>query len=341
MNINPVLSLTIFFVIVGIILAFIWPKFGIAALYKKASRNNRKVMIEDALKHIFDYEYQGLKSTLNSIAGNLGISTDKASRLVQNLKKVKLVTLEDQEVSLSSDGRSYALRVIRVHRLWENYLAEETGVQETDWHDEAELIEHLMTQEEADLLSAKMGNPKYDPHGDPIPTPEGKIPVRKGKSLNKIESGEIVRILHIEDEPKAIYTQLIAQGLFIGKEILIVERTSDKIKIASDGEERIIALLLASKVSVETVINEEFKNEKLRNLIDLKPGEKATVIGIAPTCRGQQRRRLLDFGIVPKSEISILMNSPLNDPTAYLVKDTIVALRNDQAKLVLIERHLN
>jgi len=341
MNINPVLSLTIFFVIVGIILAFIWPKFGIAALYKEASRNNRKVMIEDALKHIFDYEYQGLKSTLNSIAGNLGISTDKASRLVQNLKKVKLVTLEDQEVSLSSDGRSYALRVIRVHRLWENYLAEETGVQETDWHDEAELIEHLMTQEEADLLSAKMGNPKYDPHGDPIPTPEGKIPVRKGKSLNKIESGEIVRILHIEDEPKAIYTQLIAQGLFIGKEILIVERTSDKIKIASDGEERIIALLLASKVSVETVINEEFKNEKLRNLIDLKPGEKATVIGIAPTCRGQQRRRLLDFGIVPKSEISILMNSPLNDPTAYLVKDTIVALRNDQAKLVLIERHLN
>lgn len=336
-EVNPVTSLIVFGLLLGVILLFIWPKYGLIALYKKSAKNNKRVLIEDALKHVFDYEYQGLKATLNSIAGNLEITTDKASKLVESLKKLNLVNLTDQEVTLTDDGRSYALRIIRIHRLWENYLAEETGIKETDWHDLAELIEHSMTQTEADALSAKMGNPKFDPHGDPIPTSEGEIPVRKGKSLNSVESGEIVRITHIEDEPKIIYEQLIAQGLFIGKEILIVEKSNEKIKIAADGEEQVLAALLASKVTVEPIVVEDFKNEKLRTLIDLKPGEKAEIFNIAPTCRGQQRRRLLDFGIVPEAEISVLMKSPLKDPTAYVIKDTIVALRQDQAKLVLLK----
>ncbi len=336
-EVNPVMSLIVFGLILGIILLFIGPKYGLIALYKKAAKNNKRVMIEDSLKHVFDYEYHGLKATLNSIAGNLEISTDKASKLVESLKKLNLVKLNDQEVTLTDDGRSYALRIIRIHRLWENYLAEETGIKESDWHEHAELIEHSMTQSEADALSAKMGNPKFDPHGDPIPTPEGKIPDRKGKSLNSVDSGQIVKITHIEDEPKVIYTQLIAQGLFIGKEILIVEKSDSKMKIAADGEEQVIAALLASKVTVEPIVIEEFKNEKLRTLVDLKPGEQAEIYNIAPTCRGQQRRRLLDFGIVPEAEISVLMKSPLNDPTAYVVKDTIVALRKEQAKLVLLK----
>ena len=72
-------------------------------------------------------------------------------------------------------------------------------------------------------------------------------------------------------------------------------------------------------------------------MIDLKPGEEAEVIHVSPTCRGQQRRRLLDFGIVPGTNISIHMNSPMRDPVAYLVKDTIVALRKNQARKVLIK----
>lgn len=275
--------------------------------------------------------------TLNSIAGNIGISGDKTSKIVDNLKSLQLVSINDQEISLTNDGRTYALRVIRVHRLWENYLAEETGVQEIDWHDEAEEVEHYLSQEEADKLSARMGNPKFDPHGDPIPATDGTVLEKKGSLLNTIKAGDVAKIIHVEDEPKAIYSQLVAQGFYPGKELLVVEKTQNKIIIATDGDKRILTPLLASKVSVNVLPDKEFVNEKIKTLMDLKPGEVGEVLNVSPNCRGQQRRRLLDFGIVPGTKVSIHMNSPLNDPVAYLVKNTIVALRRNHANKVLIK----
>lgn len=336
-TVSPFLSLGIFFLLIVILLLVFWPNKGLAYYYRKLNQNSKRVLIEDALKHIYDYESHKLNVTLNSIAGNLNISADKASKIVQSLKKLKLVKLNNQLITLTEDGKTYALRVIRVHRLWENYLAEETGLKEIDWHDEAEKVEHLLSQEDADILSAKMGNPKFDPHGDPIPANDGSYFFNKGKLLNNIEIGQVVKILHIEDEPKTIYTQLIDQGFYPGKEIKIVARSDEKITIAADGEEIKLSLLFASKVSVEILLEQEFSNEKIKTLVDLKPGETAKVIKVAPICRGQQRRRLLDFGIVPGASITVHMNNPLKDPIAYLVKDTIVALRKNQAKLVLIK----
>lgn len=336
LEVNPYLALIIF-VVLGVILLYIfWPQKGLVAKYRKVVSNSNRVLMEDALKHIYDYESHKLVPTLNSIAGNLAVSGDKASNIVENLKKLDLVKLDNQSIFLTSDGKAYALRVIRIHRLWENYLAEETGVRDVDWHDEAEKVEHILTQEDADQLSAKMGNPKFDPHGDPIPDTDGKVLEKRGYLLNSVEKGKVVKILHIEDEPKAIYLKVLEQGLYPGKEIKILDKLNNKLTIAADGKESTIGSLVASKISVEILENKEFINEKIRTLVDLKIGEIAEVINVSPNCRGQQRRRLLDFGIVPGSTISIHMNSPLNDPTAYLVKETIVALRKNQANQVLI-----
>jgi len=82
-------------------------------------------------------------------------------------------------LNLTSDGRSYALRIIRVHRLWEKYLADETSVSENEWHQKAEEVEHLITPEQADTLAAQIGNPVFDPHGDPIPSASGLLPSKK------------------------------------------------------------------------------------------------------------------------------------------------------------------
>ncbi|MEE9429609.1 MAG: FeoA domain-containing protein [Melioribacteraceae bacterium] len=337
LSINPITALTIFFLILGLLVIFFWPQKGIYTRYKRGIINTKRALIEDALKHIYDYEYRNLIPTLNSIAGNLNITTDSSTDLIAELKNHSLINFNNQKISLTTEGRSYALRVIRIHRLWENYLAEETGYTELDWHDEAELVEHKMSREEADKLAAKMGNPKYDPHGDPIPTSEGALPSKKGKHLNDIQVGEIVRVTHIEDEPKAIYAQLLAQGFYPGKEIQVIDANSEKIKIAMDGEERIVTPLLATGVTVQTISKPEFINEKLKNLLDLKSGEEAEVLKISPMVRGQQRRRLLDFGILPGAKISILMKSPLQDPIGYLVKDTIVALRKKQAELIFVK----
>ena len=336
-QINPFIALAVFIAIILLVIYIYLPKKGLLFNYNKVRTNTKRVLIEDALKHMYDYESHQLITTLNSIAGNLGVSVDKASKIVENLKKLNLVKLDNQSLTLTKDGKSYALRVIRIHRLWENYLAEETGVGEVDWHDEAEKVEHKLTQQDADELAARMGNPKFDPHGDPIPDTHGNILENKGKFLNSLEIGNIAKVIHIEDEPKAIYLKLLEKGLYPGKQVLIVDKSNKNITIAADGDEFDLGSIVASKVTVEVLDQKEFSNEKLRTLMDLKPGEVGEVVNVSPNCRGQQRRRLLDFGIVPGSSVSIHMHSPLNDPTAYLVKETFVALRKNQANKVLIK----
>jgi DtxR family Mn-dependent transcriptional regulator len=336
-NIHPIVALTVFAIILIILIVIFYPKWGLISRYKKVTKNTQRVFMEDALKHLYDYESHGLVATLNSIAGNLSITVDKTSKIVENLKNLKLVFLEQQKISLSKEGRAYALRVIRIHRLWESYLAEETGVKELDWHDEAEEVEHILSQEAANELSAKIGNPKFDPHGDPIPTQDGQVFFRKGDLLNNVEVGQVVKIIHIEDEPKSIYIKLLDQGFHPGKKIKILDKENDNLVIAIDGDEKELECLFASKLTVQVINDLEFVNEKVKTLADIGLGEVAEVVTIANNCRGQQRRRLLDFGIVPGAKVSIHMKNPLNDPTAYSVKDTIVALRKIQAKKIIIK----
>ena len=110
--------------IVTIILLF-YPNKGIIATLKRTKYANKKVLIEDALKYLYNCEYNQTYCTLNSIAGNLSISADEATDIITKLESLGLVNAEKNELELTSDGRSYALRVIRVHRLWEKYLADE------------------------------------------------------------------------------------------------------------------------------------------------------------------------------------------------------------------------
>ncbi|PID60978.1 MAG: hypothetical protein CR986_03345 [Ignavibacteriae bacterium] len=336
LEISPVIALLVFFVIVMLLISLFYPGKGLFHKYKRMQQNDNRVLIEDALKHIFDYENQNLSPTLNSLAGNMGVSTDKISDIIKELKSHKLILLQEHKISLTNSGKIYALKIIRIHRLWESYLAEETGVKELDWHDEAEKVEHTMTQKDADELSAKMGNPKFDPHGDPIPTTDGKVFNVSGKLLNNVGDNKIVKILHIEDEPKSIYSELRDKGLHKGKEIKIISKSENGLKIALDGKEIKLTSIAASKVLVDVLEKSEFINKKSKTLADLSIGEIGKVIQLLPTCRGQQRRRLLDFGIVPGAEISVYMKNPLDDPAAYLVKDTIVALRNNQAQEIEI-----
>ncbi len=81
---------------------------------------------------------------------------------------------------LTEPGRDYATQVVRAHRLWETYLAEETGLDESQWHARAHRREHELSRSEIDELAARIGNPTHDPHGDPIPTSEGDLPARAG-----------------------------------------------------------------------------------------------------------------------------------------------------------------
>jgi DtxR family Mn-dependent transcriptional regulator len=323
-------------VVLVILMWMFWPEKGLFARLSRMKMNNERIHLEDALKYLFDCEYRNMSCEMNSIAGNLNISLDKTSYLVERLLALGLINSRDQNITLTDTGRSYALRVIRVHRIWEKYLAEETGTAQADWHNEADRLEHEVTSEETEKLAAQMGNPVFDPHGDPIPTLRGEIPEPKGKPLSHMQKGETARIIHIEDEPKSIYEQLVVQGLYPGMDVYVTEVGENKITFAAGGDEYTLTPLFAAQITVELISEKVQVSEKYELLSSLKIGEKAEIKGISPNCRGQQRRRLMDLGIVPGSLVSAEMKSASGDPVGYRIMGTTIGIRKQQADLIFI-----
>ncbi|MFQ5822967.1 MAG: iron dependent repressor, metal binding and dimerization domain protein [bacterium] len=336
--INPFTSLIVASLTVTLISFIFWPKSGFFWKWQRGTRNTMRVLIEDALKHLYDLEYQGLKCRLQSISGTLSISGEQAAKLMARLESLGLVKSQDEGFQLTSEGRSYALRMIRIHRLWERYLADETGLAETEWHNRAEILEHHMTDEEAEALAANVGHPSYDPHGDPIPTPSGSLPPKQGQALTDLAEGKLAQIIHIEDEPNAIYAQLVAQGLHPGVQLRMLEKTPERIHFIADGEENVLAPVVASNVTVVPLPKQQKIEGPYDSLVSLNIGEKGEVIGISKACHGQQRRRLLDLGVIPGTVISVEMRSAGGDPTAYNIRGASIALRNKQAEMIHIRR---
>lgn len=333
---EPLTLLFIGLLIVLFFIALLYPNKGLLAIWKKSKYTSKKALIEDALKYLYNCEYNGINCTLNGIAGNLSISADDATDILSRLESMGMVSTQEDNLKLTSDGRSYALRVIRVHRLWEKYLADETSVSANEWHQKAEEIEHTLTPEQADQLAAQIGNPVYDPHGDPIPSSQGELPIKKGKSLTEMHVGEFANIIHIEDEPNAIYSQILAQGLYLGMQIRLLEISDRRIKFVANGEECILSPLIAKNITVGILHFEKPVEGKFKTLSSLKIGEQGTILGIAKSLRGQQRRRLMDLGIVPGTAIEAQLESVSRDPVAYKVRGSVVALRKQQADRIYL-----
>ncbi|MCB0668321.1 MAG: DtxR family transcriptional regulator [Saprospiraceae bacterium] len=338
LEIQPGIQLLIGIGIVAMLIWIFWPGHGLISLFSRTKMNSQRVQLEDALKYLFDCEYKKKVCDINSIAGNLQISVDKAGRLIQKMLSLELVSLTDHYIQLTDAGRSYALRVIRVHRIWERYLADETGVQQTDWHLQADQLEHYVTNEDTEKIAAKLGHPVFDPHGDPIPTIEGEIPHQKGKSLADMKEGEIGNIIHIEDEPKSIYEQLVVQGLYPGMQVYVTDVSDRSITIVADGEECNLTPLFANQITVELQAKNTTVQSKYELLSSLKVGEAGEVVGISPNLRGPQRRRLMDLGFVPGSLVSAEIKSASGDPTGYRVMGTTIGIRRKQADMIFINK---
>ncbi|MCI0492253.1 MAG: metal-dependent transcriptional regulator [Planctomycetes bacterium] len=316
-----------------------WPGIGVLARWQRTRLNTRRILIEDALKHLYDYEYQQLTATHRSLAGALSISGDEAARLLEGLQSLELLRAQGEHLVLTDDGRAYALRVIRMHRLWERYLADETGVNETEWHHQAEVKEHQLTPEQADALAVRMGNPSYDPHGDPIPTATGEIPVKRGIALTKLQPYEHAEVVHIEDEPDVVYAQLVAQDIHPGIHIRMISIDKDKVQLEADGIENALAPIIAANVTVVPVDRTETIERHEATLADLPLGGSGRVVAISRACRGPQRRRMMDLGILPGTTITAEMRGIGGDPTAYMIRGATIALRMNQAKMIHIQRN--
>lgn len=338
MQLDPLIAILIGVLVIVLVIILFLPNIGLVARLKSGAKNTEKVFMEDILKYVYDCEYKGVKCTANSVTGNLDISSEIVIRILGKLRTLSLIEIDNREIELTEEGRTYALRIIRVHRIWERYLADETSVTEVEWHPRADLKEHSLSLNDANKLAAQLGNPVFDPHGDPIPTAKGEIPSHKGVSLNMMEPGQLVTILHVEDEPSTVYAQLVALGLHAHMKLKILEVSKDKVRFMTDKEEVVLAPLFAANITVVALEETYEFNEDTEILSDLKLGESAKIIALSPACRGQQRRRLMDMGVIPGSIIKSLMKSPTGEPTAYTVMGATIAFRKEQANQIYIKR---
>ncbi len=338
--IEPVRALLGAAVILGCAWFLIRPGSGYFWRWRRARRLTERVLMEDLLKHVYNCEYQQQIATVESLSGALGIPPGRASDLLVRAGVRGLTVSDGGSLRLTTQGRDYALRILRVHRLWEHYLAEETGVAAADWHSEAERREHDLSTEDVERLDRRMGFPVYDPHGDPIPTVAGDIAPRRGTHLTEHPVGVAAVIVHIEDEPEPVYAQLAAEGLHVGMRIELIEVLPQRVRFWADGEEHVLAPLLADHISVTAVSNgiEEEASDEL--LSGLRTGEVGRVVRLSGSCRGLERRRLMDLGILPGTRIQVDMRSPSGDPTAYRIRGTTIALREEQARQVQIRVQL-
>lgn len=335
--VDPGFALAVFAGLVALLAALLWPRAGVLARIARASRLTERVLLEDALKHVYTCESIGRTPTRQSVAGQLEISAGKAADLLSRLAEHGLVRLEASGPRLTDTGRESALRLVRTHRLWERYLADRTGVPAGEWHAEADAKEHTLTPAETEALAARLGHPAWDPHGDPIPTPGGELPDVHGLTLAGAEPGRTVEIVHLEDEPREIYDALLSDGLSLGARIDVLERTDHTVRVRARGREWPLSAEVARNVSVRVLPEGTRADELVSTLLDLEVGENGRVIDISPACQGSQRRRLLDLGVVRGTEIVPELVSVGGDPVAYRIRGALVALRREQAEWIRIE----
>ena len=338
-SVDPLQALLIFGVVAALLVVLAWPTWGLIPRLFRQARMTERVLLEDALKQVHQTEEGAGVATVESLAGALEVSRGIAVRLIERLADHGLALSEEGRISLTEAGRAYALRMVRTHRLLERYLADQTGMAPEEWHDVAEQREHALSDAQAEALSATLGHPRYDPHGDPITTATGELPARQGRPLSAFSPGAAVTVAHLEDEPREAFERLVALGLRPGAQLRLLAGVPNEVRFRFDGREQVLPRVVADQVTAEPMAAGESLDERVHaTLADLTQGQQARVVRLSAACQGPQRRRLLDLGVVPGTVITSQFSSPGGDPIAYSIRGALIALRRTQAELIQVER---
>lgn len=217
--------------------------------------------VEDYLKALFELGGKSVKTQL--LADALSVSPASVTGMLRKLAELRLVDYERyQGASLTPAGRKVALETIRHHRLIETYLAEALGYAWFDVHDEAEKLEHHISEEFEDRIAAALGHPTHDPHGDPIPSREGVVPAHVGAPLSGFTATGRLLITRITVKEREVLRFLDDHGVRPGSELDLLERdplggTVTVRALPADGVDGAelaplpLALALAEKIYVE------------------------------------------------------------------------------------------
>jgi DtxR family transcriptional regulator, Mn-dependent transcriptional regulator len=199
--------------------------------------------VGDYIKAIWDLGGVGSAST-KDVADRLLVSPASVSNMFVRLQEMGLVKYERyQGASLTERGRVEALRLIRRHRLIETFLLEHLGYDWQEVHDEAERLEHAVSDGFTERLAAFLGHPDHDPHGGPIPSSEGILEADDSFPLSQAVAGKTLRISKVRDEDAEMLDYLGDRNLVPGRLVTVREvRDLDGVVIVEDEEAEVYAL---------------------------------------------------------------------------------------------------
>ena len=212
--------------------------------------------VQDYAKAIYSLEQrcEGGAVSTNALAERLGVSAASASSMVKKLDGLGLVEhVPYRGVALTERGMKVALEVLRHHRLLERFLAEELGVPWDRVHDEAEVLEHVISEELEALIAATLGDPTHDPHGDPIPTPDLTIDEGDTVRMQDLDAGACGVFVRISDSDPEMLRYLGDRGISPGDRFEVVEKQpfAGPVFVRFGGETHVLGGTLAEAMRVE------------------------------------------------------------------------------------------
>lgn len=217
--------------------------------------------IQDYLKQIYEITRVGGRASTSQLAQALGISAASVTNMLQKLSKTQppYVTYKKHHgVRLTEAGKLTALKMIRRHRLIERYLVEKLGYSWDEVHKEAEILEHAMSPKLERRIDAALGYPEFDPHGDPIPDANLKMPDVKQISLTELEIGQSGRVIRVPNEDPQILRFIGKCGFHPGAHVKLIARTpydqTMRVKILDADDEAVVGPSLGRQImlSVES-----------------------------------------------------------------------------------------
>jgi DtxR family Mn-dependent transcriptional regulator len=207
--------------------------------------------VEDYLKSIFHLTNQGGFATTSDIAAMLEIAPPSVSGMVKRLSETGLIEhVPYRGVQLTPQGRRAALQMIRRHRILEVYLTQQLGYDWGDVHEEAERLEHAVSEKLIEKMAGALGDPRYDPHGAPIPTAAGDIEEAELFTLADAKIGATIIVRQVGDDDAARLRYLAELGLTPGTHLTVLERQpfNGPTTVRSGSETRVVGQELAEQL---------------------------------------------------------------------------------------------
>lgn len=197
--------------------------------------------MEDYLKAIYVLQSEGEAASTTNIAKALEVSSASVTNMLKKLAKMNLLEHESYKgAKLTSAGNKIALEILRHHRLLELYLKEIMGYSWDEVHDEAEKLEHHISEQFEDRIAELLNHPAYDPHGDPIPSKDGVMPEMASLSLSDAEENSSYIIGRVKDQDPELLRYLEKIGVLPGSKIEVMEKApfNGPVKVKLENKEQ-------------------------------------------------------------------------------------------------------